>query len=338
MATLTLRGNTWTLGWTDPSSGERIRRAIGDRRVVSESDARAALATLRYELATGNPILGLGRRSNTVTWAELAQRYLEWHATQYPSSHWRVRLIVEKHLNPWFQNKALALITREHAEHYVVRRTEHVAPSTVLKELRTLKAMFNKGVEWQLVDRNSAHAVRPPRDLRSSPVAFYAQTELTKLYQSSSPRNAAIWKLLANTGMRRAEALNLRWSDVSDNAITIVSRQGARTKSGKWRHVPISPGAAEALETLRGMAKTERVLPSLAGHSLTRQFDRDLRKAGLGGNLHRLRHTFAAHLVMGGIPLYAVKTLLGHASVTTTEIYAHLAPEHLQATVKGMNL
>ena len=73
-------------------------------------------------------------------------------------------------------------------------------------------------------------------------------------------------------------------------------------------------------------------------HSLTTAFSRVLKKAGLDGNLHCLRHTFAAHLLMNGVPLYTVSQLLGHADISTTQIYAHLSEEHLQDAVKGLDL
>lgn len=72
--------------------------------------------------------------------------------------------------------------------------------------------------------------------------------------------------------------------------------------------------------------------------SLTQAFKRTLARAGLDGSLHCLRHTFAAHLVMKGVDLYTVKELLGHASIVTTQIYAHLSDEHKQKAVEGLEL
>jgi site-specific recombinase XerD len=61
-------------------------------------------------------------------------------------------------------------------------------------------------------------------------------------------------------------------------------------------------------------------------------------KAGLEGvGVHTLRHTFASHLVMAGVDLATVQKLLGHSSITTTMIYAHLAPDHLRAAVEKLS-
>ncbi len=341
MATLTSRGETWYLNWTDPHTTKRERRKIGSKRIVSEGDARAALLKLEYELAYSDPALAGRRSANhgiTVTWADLSAQYLTWYRTHFPASYERTEITVKKHLDPFFTTKPLALLTQGNGEDYVVHRTKYVAPSTALKELRTLKAMLTKGVQWKLVTANPMSLVAAPPDLRSAPVEFYSLDELRSLYSRSTTRNGAIWKLFANTGMRRAEALSLRWNEVSDNTITVISTASRRTKSKKWRVIPISPGARDALDVLGASGRDGYVLPRLAPHSLTRLFDRDATRARLGGSLHTLRHTFASHLVMAGRPLYEVKALLGHASIKTTEIYAHLAPGHLQESVKGLNL
>ena len=98
--------------------------------------------------------------------------------------------------------------------------------------------------------------------------------------------------------------------------------------------MPLSAGALAALEAMKGVTGgTDHVLPQRASRSLTRAFGKALDRAGLDGSLHCLRHTFCAHLVSRGVPLRTVQVLAGHASVSTTERYAHLAPQNLRAAV-----
>ena len=98
---------------------------------------------------------------------------------------------------------------------------------------------------------------------------------------------APIWRLLANTGMRRTEAQQLRWIDVTDSHLRVVSSDSERTKSGKWRSVPLSDGAQEALEHLRALTRESAyVLPPRQGASLTRAFGKALDRASLEGSLH----------------------------------------------------
>lgn len=93
-----------------------------------------------------------------------------------------------------------------------------------------------------------------------------------------------------------------------------------RTKSGKWREVPLNLQAREALSALPD--------PPVSVHknTLGDWFAVDARKAKVGGSRHRLRHTFCAHLVMAGVPLCPVQLLTGHSDYATTEkYYSHLA-------------
>jgi site-specific recombinase XerD len=59
---------------------------------------------------------------------------------------------------------------------------------------------------------------------------------------------------------------------------------------------------------------------------------------GLEGDVHRLRHTYASRLEMKGVDLLSIKTLMGHTDLKTTQIYAHLAPQHLRDVVKVLNV
>jgi len=142
--------------------------------------------------------------------------------------------------------------------------------------------------------------------------------------------------LLANTGIRRAEAMNLKWSNVNEDRIHILSTSAQRTKSAKWRDIPLSPGATEALKII--IRDTEFVFPRIAGSSLSRAFKTSVVNASLGGSLHDLRHTFISHLVMNGIDLRTVQILAGHASFKTTLEYAHLSPKHLRDSVSNLAL
>jgi len=168
--------------------------------------------------------------------------------------------------------------------------------------------------------------VRPPQQLDSRPPRWYSHEELAAIYAESDTR-VPWWRFFGNTGLRRSEALALIWDRVLADRVRIISSRESRTRSRRWRDVPLSPGAQGSLETLRRSAVSERVLPGLRPHNLTRAFRLDAARAGPGGRLHDLRHTFCSHLVMGGVPLRTVQVLAGHASITPTGRYARLAPE-----------
>lgn len=95
-----------------------------------------------------------------------------------------------------------------------------------------------------------------------------------------------------------------------------------RTKSGKWREVPLNRYAKWALRHLPDP------LVTVHKDTVSDWFKKDSDLAGLGGHLHRLPHTFCAHMVIAGVPLPRVQLLAGHADYATTEkYYAHLSPE-----------
>lgn len=336
MATHYVRNKTRYVNWTD-ASGQRQRHPIGSVELISESDAEAACKAIEFELATGNPVLGLTtRRSTAPSWETFVERYNEWYEQQYPDNHWRVVWIIDKQFTPFFGlRRQIDGVTPELVEAWLKQR--RASPGTMGLEVRTLKAMMSKAVEWKLLPYNPLTGVKAPRDLTSRPKEFYTTEDLQALYAASSGWHTAAWKLFANTGLRRNEAQHLRWTDVTDKAITVRSEKEARTKSGRWRHVPLGPGALEALRILRQDTRST-VLPVVTSDTITRQFQRDARRAGLKGNLHLLRHTFVSHMLMSGRSLFEVGRIVGHSNEYMTEHYAHLTPDYLQSAVQGMNL
>src|SRR5690606_3936583 len=135
--------------------------------------------------------------------------------------------------------------------------------------------------------------------------------------------------VMAYTGLRRGEASHVVKSrDVvrvgRERRLRIESAPDAtgkgRTKSGKWREVPLNADALAALAEL-----PDRIAP-VHPDTITDWFTADAAVAKVGGTLHRLRHTFCAHLAMAGVPLRRIQLLAGHSDYKTTETYAHLCP------------
>jgi integrase len=341
MASIYQRGKSWVLQWREGGRGSRQhRRNLGP---VTEAEAQAQLAAHRQRLVGGPPAAG-------PTFSAWCETYATWHSQEYPDSYFRVEQILRTHLIPAFGPLPLLGITREVVEAYKQARIRaQAAPGTVQKELRTLQAAMNRAVFLGVIPRNPAAGVKPPRDLASAPPRWYSREELAAIYRvelevpkCTTADDAELhrayrwsWQLMVNTGLRRGEALALHRGNIGQEEIRVISTEEARTKSGRWRLVPLSAGAREALESL---PKKGYVLPRVRPESLSRAFDRTTERAGLGGSIHCLRHTYCSHLVMQGVPLRTVQQLAGHASYRTTERYAHLAPGHLQDAVRGLDL
>jgi integrase/recombinase XerD len=217
-----------------------------------------------------------------------------------------------------------------------------------------------------LADRDPASAVHPPASPRKLPRAI-AVPEVERLIAAAAAgdgadrlrplRDRALLELLYGTGARISEAVGL---DVDDLGFTAVppgrppDRQAPPAtvrlsgKGGRDRLVPVGRYAREALEAylVRGRpalaAASRRVSASPAvflnarGGRLTRQgawavLKAAAARAGLGGvSPHTLRHSYATHLLDGGADVRVVQELLGHASVTTTQIYTMVTVDKLR--------
>lgn len=320
MATVTVRSGHYILNWSE--GGRQRRKSLGRVGVLPKADAEAIRKAKELELSQGFRLLNI-RRAPTVTFSQFAVDYLAWHRGEYPDSHFRVAQIVKDHLEPAFGITPLDLISIEAVEQFKSTRRFSAKSGTVTKELRTLQAMLNRAVTLKALTQNPVASVAPPKSNDSKPHLFYEAEQLEKLYAAASGPRVWIWRLMANTGLRRGEALNLRRAWVLGDTIRILSTDEERTKSGEWREIPISDGARLALQHL-GFG--EFVLPSVALPSLSRAFARDAARAGLPGSLHTLRHTYISHLVRAGIPLRTVQIYAGHAHYSTTEKYAYLNP------------
>ena len=351
-----IRGVTWYLDYTS-QSGKRIRESLG---AISKGEAEAFLKNKereirRYRVSRILELPDLARP----TFEALHEIYLDWHEQHHTSaSTARIAGIFRNHYIPFFGHTPLDDISPRMGEKYKESRlAANPKTATLNKEITQLKAYINWCVSHEYTKRNRLRSLRTKKVADSRPPRWFTSEELALLYRHSKilagdeakkgrPVNspiddyAPVWRLMANTGLRRTEALTLKWQNVIGNSVRILSSEGERTKSGKWRQVPISEGAREALDTLaRNKRKADKyVLPRIRPEALSKAFARSVKRAELDGSLHCLRHTFAASLVMQGVDIYTIQKLLGHQSIGVTQKYAHLAPGYLQDAVKDLHL
>lgn len=321
MATIRKRGGSYLLDWSDAEGQHRI--SLGP---VSEREAKIKLKTKEYELASGKRVLPTG-----LIFQNFVVDYKDWHAKAYPASHDRIAQIIDQHLIPEFGLIPIDQIKIKAVEQWAGGRLDEAKRETILKEVRTLIAIINKALDWEEIQYNPlSRLMRNMRDFfkvkDSKPPMFYDAGELSKLYKASN--RLWQWKFLANTGARRAEALHIRRKrDIGHDAIRILSVDDERTKSGKWREIPLFDGAREALE--RFPRDGEYLFPRIRKESFSRSFVTDVTRAGLEGHLHCLRHTFCSHLVINGWNLRDVQKFAGHAHIATTEKYVHSGTQPL---------
>ena len=220
--------------------------------------------------------------------------------------------------------------------------------STRARKIASCKSLFGFLVMEDVVKANPTANLSSPRTGRSLPEAL-TEEEIDRLLSTASKddtpessRDQTMLELLYATGMRVSELVSLNLEDVdTDNGYVRCFGKG-----GKERVLPIYEQAAESLEWYitgaRPLLESEKSATSLflnmRGSRLTRQgfwliLKGRAERAGLNGRItpHTLRHSFATHLLRGGAPLRHVQELLGHASISTTQIYTHLTSEHVRA-------
>jgi len=237
----------------------------------------------------------------------------------------------------WASIDKVSDINEKALQSYFNHRIEgdKLALNTVNRIMASLKTFLNFAVRRHYIPENPLKAIKKyrlpentPRFLTKDEIArVLAQAKKTDLYPAVA---AAIY-----TGMRRSELFHLEWSDVDllQNRVTICNKEGFTTKSKKARVIPLHP-------TLCGILKAYRRAEGRCFDytNQRRVFRRILRKAGLGKDVgwHSLRHTFASHLVMQGVDIVTVSKLLGHSTIATTMIYAHLTKEHERSAVEKL--
>jgi integrase len=348
MATLRIIGGNYVLDWRD-AQGKRIREPLGRVGVFPKRDAERILRDKRRALSPGHRILN---PDPAPTLSSFATDYLAWHAAEYPASHGRIRQIIETHLLPEFGDSELDSLNPRQVDQWkhkrLAPRDDRPKSETVAKELRTLKAVLAKAVEWRVIPAHPIESVAAPLSLDSKPPRFYTADELTLIYAACrkvvnngegpqpNPQHAAWWRLFANTGMRRGEGIILKRQWIGREAMKILSTEEERTKSRKWREIPLTEGALMALDEIPKIG--EYVLPRITPEGLSHAASKDIRRAGLDGSAHTFRHTYISHMVMAGVPLRTVQKLAGHSTMAVTEKYAHLAPGHLMNAGRAISL
>jgi integrase/recombinase XerD len=221
---------------------------------------------------------------------------------------------------------------------------------TQARVLSGIKAFYKYLLIENIIKVNPTELLESPRLARKLPVILTleeinAMIDAIDLSHTTGHRNRAIVETLYGCGLRVTELVNLRISGLhfNDGYIRIIG------KGDKERLVPVGSVAQKQiliyLKQIRSVHKIQKgqedfVFLNSRGHKLTRVMIftmlKDLAaKAGIRKNIgpHTFRHSFATHLVEGGADLRAVQDMLGHESITTTEIYTHLNKEYIRDAI-----
>ncbi len=330
----------WWGSWKDAQGRRRTRKF----NVYTLQQAQTALAAeklrVEEEIKFGKPLL------SEDTFNTFADEFLKFQKKRIAPKVVKGKMsqveydrqsgIVERHLKPFFGTMQLAKIRRKDVAAYIHSRMGEVGDGTIIKEVNTLKRLFNIALELEKIATNPAHRAPVPKAPEGR-VRYLQPKELGEVLAACPEWLRPIVGLATATGMRRGELLAVRWEDVDLKAGTIILR---KTKNGKERPAFINDLARQVLTSMHGGTRKLKGLlfPDVTPAQVTVAFIRACEAAGVKDfSLHDLRHTFASHLRMHGADLHDLQKLLGHSDPRMTDRYAHLSAEHLGNAAKRLD-
>lgn len=239
-------------------------------------------------------------------------------------------------------------VTVKTCRDYMHWRFETVGHATIKAERGLLSKVWTNARLDGIVPENPWHMVRPPGKPNSDPPPYWTEAELNRLVAASSGWLRDLILVGANTGLRISALLAIEWRDVAFERGDLIIRQEI-DKAGRGYRVPLNKTAEEVLARRKGDRKdgAQLVFPRPLSGRRMRSSDPYDRMKGLvhrlglpdhGSYNHILRHTFATHAVMRGVPLLIVSSWLGHSSIKTTEVYSHVIPSESRQHMEKFDL
>jgi integrase/recombinase XerD len=272
------------------------------------------------------------------TYAALLNKFIHW-AQKHGLNDWKA--IELRHLMSFLQHERQRPLADEPLE-----STKRLSSESVYLEIAALRAFYRFAETEKLLPANVAENLSLPRRWKRLPKAL-TDVEIKKLLEPEQPEtppglcDQAVLELAYASGLRLAELRNLRLEQLHLEAgfINVIG------KGNKERVVPVGKMAVEALNRYLEAGRPKLVTPkSPANVFLTRRgtpfaavtlwlhIKQRVSRAGAARNItpHMLRHSFATHLLEHGADLRVIQELLGHANISTTEIYTHVTGNRLR--------
>lgn len=328
-----------------------VRKELGLNKPATKRQAEELLVKKLNELNEGKLI-----QPSNMTLAS----YLERWVNDYCRPNLRQTTIdsylafIKNHITPTLGDIPIGNLKPAHLQNLYTAKFEVLSARSV-KYIHTILAKsLKQAVRWELLHRNVAEAVSPPRERPQTKAAWDAVQAAQFLETAKEHRLYPLYLLALSTGLRRGEILGLRWRDIDLKVGTLSVRQTltctaagnvfSEPKTDKARRsVALSPNVVEELKRYKlkqketclaiGIPLSELVFTSEVGtplgpNNLLRNFKYLTAKAGLPVMpFHNLRHTHASLMLSAGVHPKIVSERLGHSRISTTmDIYSHVLP------------
>ncbi|HEV3266880.1 MAG TPA: tyrosine-type recombinase/integrase [Acidimicrobiales bacterium] len=304
-------------------------------------------------------------KDESVKVAELFERWFEdvMRHQIAPSTFSNYQTVVRMHILPCLGNKKLVELNVGDVDKLLSQKADSGLSASTVRRIRAVLAQcLDQAIRWELVHRNVATLSRSPKMVRREGRTLSPDQARHLLETLRGHHNEALYAQMLSTGLRRGEALGLRWSDFDrDTGVLRVLRQlkreGSRlvttdTKTSLSRRaVNLPEPMLKALLTHEERQEAERdwlgdswidsgyIFTSSVGtpidpRNLYREFQAICRSAGLGDwHPHELRHSAASLMLAQGVKIQVVSQVLGHSSIRmTADVYGHiLDPDRREA-------
>lgn len=333
-------------------NGGKKSTKLGDYPEMGIDEARDVASAMKRQIAKGiDPVASVPKQQAVLTLQDFCvENYLPWSEQNKRSSEDDLSKL-KTHLYAQLGKKPLDGITARDVQQYLsyLISTVGLAPATANRHLSLLSSIFRLAGQYEMIEKNPCRAVQKFKEnnQRDRCLSHEEIRRLLEVMDDTSPATGeknraavAVLKFLLFTGTRREEAMSAEWAHIDvEKRLWLLPK----TKSGKSRYVPLNDNALEVLAGLKPMPGCPYVFVSPKVRHLpsgqveyqrlntpVKTFQRLLARAGISDfRIHDLRHTFASLAVNNGTSLFMVQKLLGHASPTTTQRYAHLADNSL---------
>ncbi len=352
---------------------------IGNINILTPAQARQQAIEVLAEASKGNDPIEKRRQEKKegLTFKEFYERdYKHWVIKNRPKTAFHTFIPrIERTFIPLLGDKKLTEISPWIVDKWRSEQLKKVKPSTINRQVITLRAALSKAVEWNLIDVHPLAKLKQYKVDSAPNVRFLDTEEEKRLRQSLDAREERIraerdsantWRaernykpkadlkeiafadhlkplvlLSLNTGARRGELFNLKWQDI-DFERKVMTILGDGTKSGKTLHVPLNQEAYSLLWKWKKQSRNgnDLVFPGKDGNRLdnvSTAWQNLLKEATIANfRWHDLRHSFASQLVMSGVDLAVVRELLGHSDFKMTLRYSHLGENIKQQAVEKL--
>lgn len=351
------------------------KKTLGRVGILTLDQARTEATQYLAEARThGEPLaVTQGRRGATLPSLRdfIEDTYMPWFKAHH-KGHEKTQHTLSNNFDPIMSQRLDAITGRDLEQIRTGWMQAGNKASTVNRKMGSISGVFSRAVEWEYIDTHPLTKLKQLKVDSKGVIRYLAADETKRLRDALDARqdemraereSANTWRtdrhrepmpsllelpftdhlkpmvlVSLNTGMRRGELFDLKWSAVNFDTKTITVA-GTTTKTSDTRHIPMNKETVGVLEAWKKqVSESPYVFPGQGGG----RFD-DVKSAWLklleraqivGFRWHDMRHDFASRLVMAGVPLNTVRDLLGHADIKMTLRYAHLAPGTKAAAVE----